>query len=219
MNAQATKGARVNADAHRARAAKRVNDAKHKTREQWLNALVAKLRTLFRSRGYVIPDRVRVSCGWPATGATRGKGKRVLGQAWSQTCSADGAVEIFISPIIDSVDVVAATLVHELVHATVGTACGHGPKFRACAETIGLAGKMTETHVGPHLLKQLATICEPLGEYPHAAISPTDGHKKQGTRMLKFECPECGWSGRTTAKHLEAGLPTCHCGENMQVAE
>jgi hypothetical protein len=34
--------------------------------------------------------------------------------------------------------------------------------------------------------------------------------KKQGTRLIKCECPECGYIARVTAKWLdEAGAPIC----------
>lgn len=209
-------------DAARARARARVNAAKYKTREQWLAALVAKLRPLFKARGYVVPDAVRVSCGWPATGGLRGN-RKVAGSAWSTDASEDGAAEVFITPrlAIGSAPVgddVSGVLVHELVHVTVGNAHGHGPKFKCCAESVGLVGKMTETMPGPQLRKQLAEICKVLGPYPHGALDPALHHKPQGTRMLKIECAECGWSARTTRNHIEAGLPTCHCGAEIEVA-
>jgi hypothetical protein len=36
----------------------------------------------------------------------------------------------------------------------------------------------------------------------------------QSTRMIKVGCPEwkCGVVARMSAKHIAAGLPTCHCG-------
>lgn len=40
--------------------------------------------------------------------------------------------------------------------------------------------------------------------------------KKQTTRMLKVQCPACGYLARVTRKWLEeAGTPTCPCGERM----
>jgi hypothetical protein len=40
-------------------------------------------------------------------------------------------------------------------------------------------------------------------------LRPDDRPKKQGTRMLKAECPECGYTIRLTKKWADVGLPTC----------
>ena len=39
------------------------------TREEWLGALVDALRPVFAELGYPLPDRIRVSCGWPSKSA------------------------------------------------------------------------------------------------------------------------------------------------------
>ena len=66
-------------------------------------------------------------------------------------------------------------------------------------------------------------MLEELGPYPHAALTAglSSGKPKQGTRMLKVECPEDGYTLRTTAKWLAVGVPTCPCGTEMvaEVAE
>ena len=76
---------------------------------------------------------------------------------------------------------------------------------------------MTETTASPQLAERLNALCERAGPYPHATLDMAkSGVKKQGTRMLKLTCPDCGYTVRTTAKWIEAGLPTCPCGEEMQ---
>jgi hypothetical protein len=40
-------------------------------------------------------------------------------------------------------------MAHELVHAAVGIAAGHGKEFRRVAKGIDLAGSMTATTAGP----------------------------------------------------------------------
>jgi len=40
----------------------------------------------------------------------------------------------------------------------------------------------------------------------------------QTTRMLKVECPADGYIVRTTQKWIDLGLPTCPCGEEMELA-
>lgn len=189
------------------------------TREQWLVDVAAQLRTLFTNRGYTVPERVRVTCGWPHIGGTRSKKKRI-GEAWSSVCSADATFEIFISPALSDVIEVSATLVHELVHCVVvGLECGHKGAFVKCAKAMGLEGKMTATVAGERLRDILAGMCAAAGPYPHAVLGGlSSGEKKQGTRMLKVKCPGCGYVVRTTAKWLEQGCPTCVCGEEMVAA-
>lgn len=38
----------------------------------------------------------------------------------------------------------------------------------------------------------------------------------QSTRMLKIVCGKCEWTARTSQKHIDAGLPTCHCGGKIK---
>jgi hypothetical protein len=40
-------------------------------------------------------------------------------------------------------------------------------------------------------------------------LRPDDRPKKQSTRMLKAECPECGYTIRLAKKWAEVGLPSC----------
>jgi hypothetical protein len=76
---------------------------------------------------------------------------------------------------------------------------------------------MTATSAGADLEERLNDLIQKHGPYPHATLDQTlSGKKKQSTRMLKLECPACGYTVRTTAKWIEAGLPTCPCGEEMQ---
>ncbi|MEG7677046.1 hypothetical protein U2060_15005, partial [Listeria monocytogenes] len=78
---------------------------------------------------------------------------------------------------------------------------GHGPKFRALATAIGLEGKMTATVPGEALRATLAEIIESVGPWPHAELrkgEAADKPKKQGTRMLKVQCPACDYTVRTT---------------------
>lgn len=53
---------------------------------------------------------------------------------------------------------------------------------------------------------------------PHGEIhAPTD-ERKQSTRMLKLQCPGCGYVIRTTRTWLEHGIPVCCCGDDFEVA-
>jgi len=182
------------------------------TREEWLLKAMTELKPTFLETGAEIPEKVRVTCGWPINGG-RAK-KRVTGECWPAKKSKDGHFEIFIAPTLADPIKVLGTLVHELVHAAVGLEAGHKAPFRHAATALGLEGKMTATTVGEELHARLHTLAEKLGDYPHAEIDPTQ-KKTQSTRMLKIECPNCGWMARTSKKWMELGLPTCACGEQM----
>lgn len=58
-----------------------------------------------------------------------------------------------------------------------------------------------------------------LPEVPGPELEPPPVPKKQSTRMLKVICPGCGYTVRTTQKWIDIGLPTCPCGEEMEVAQ
>lgn len=180
------------------------------TREQWLNKAIKELSKLFKQAGYVVPEKIRVSCGWPS-----GNIKKVNGECWSRKCSKDGYFEIFISPSVEKPVArsgVLAVLTHELVHSVVGLKAGHKAAFKHCAIKVGLTGKMTASVAGPDLMERFNTITHKLGTYPHAALMPSKNpfKKKQTTRLLKVGCPECDYIARVTRVHLEdKGAPLC----------
>jgi hypothetical protein len=183
------------------------------TREEWLLKATDELKPAFLETGAEIPEKVRVTCGWPSHGGRATK-KRVMGECWPPEKSRDGHWEIFISPVDANSIEVLGTLIHELTHAAVGLDKGHKAAFRAAATAIGLEGKMTATEVGKDLAERLHALAEEIGEYPHAALDPSQ-KTTQSTRMLKIQCPACGWMARTSKKWMELGLPTCACGEQM----
>jgi predicted peroxiredoxin len=98
--------------------------------------------------------------------------------------------------------------------------CQHGHKapFARIAKRVGLEGKMTATHAGKTLAQRLNALAAEIGPYPHASLDMSQV-KKQGTRLIKLVCADCGYTVRTTAKWIEIGLPTCACGEEMEVAQ
>ena len=186
------------------------------TREEYLNSAANLMAPWFNDQGHPLP-KVRVSVGIPA-GGKGGKFKRI-GECWSPLASADATTEVFICPSQSDAVEVLAILVHELVHAAVGLKHGHKGPFKRLAIALGLEGKMTATTAGAELTERLNGIVSQLGSYPHAALNTAlSGRKKQSTRMIKLKCHDCGWSCRTTANHIAAGLPTCHCGGSINVA-
>jgi hypothetical protein len=182
-------------------------------REAWLAAAAEHFRPDFEEHGSPFHAQVRVTCGWPSRGGLAPK-KRTVGECWSTTASADGANEIFISPVLSDPIEVVSVLVHELVHAAVGTKCGHGEMFRSLAVKMGLTGPMRSTFPSPHLRQRLNTLCQQLGPYPHAKLDAR-GRKKQGTRLLQCVCPSCGYLARITQKWIAIGLPVCPCGISL----
>jgi len=187
-------------------------------REQWLTKAKDSLLRSFEASGYGdYPRQIRVSCGWPSSGGGKAN-NRTIGQAWSAECSEGGVSEIFISPVLADPIRVLDVLVHELCHVVVGLEHGHKGAFKQCARAMGLEGKMTATHAGAELVQELTVLSESLGEYPHDALAPAVKVKKQGTRLRKAECSECGYTVRVTAKWLDIGAPICPCNrEDMQI--
>ena len=94
-----------------------VNSLTH--REAWLHAVADRLRPIFASHGATIPDKIRLTCGFPSVRALSAKQQR-LGECWSGAASKDGHVEIMISPVLDDPMRVAGVLAHELGHVCLG---------------------------------------------------------------------------------------------------
>ncbi len=189
-----------------------------KHREAWLHAVADRMRPIFASYGAIMPDETRFSCGFPSTRAFAVRRQRI-GECWADTASADGHIEIMISPVLDDPMRVAGVLAHELVHAIVGVEAGHRGPFAKLAKAIGLEGKMTATTEGDAFKQAVAPILDAVGPYPHAQISKQT-RPKQGTRLLKLQCPTCAYTVRITRKWLdEVGPPECPSHrENMHEA-
>ena len=184
-------------------------------RERWLTECIKHLRADFEAAGFPLPEKIRASCSWPSKSGLAAK-KRRIGEAWSAKNSGDNSFEVFVSPVLKDPIEVAATLVHELVHCAVGLEDGHRGRFPACAKAVGLEGKMTATKAGETLTKRLEELTARVGPYPHAELKHSNAPPKQGTRMLKVVCEDCGCVVRMTRKWLdEVGEPTCACGGRM----
>jgi hypothetical protein len=172
-------------------------------RQQWLEQAVEALRAKFAGAGYTIPEKIRVSIGWPKRAASCG----AIGECWSTDASSDQHAELFISPqLADGVRVVDV-LAHELDHVTVSTGAGHGPAFKRCALAIGLQGPMRATTPGPEFITWAKTLFKRIGPYPSDFLTDTP---KQGARLLKCEWNKCGYLVRITRKWIVlAGPPIC----------
>ena len=178
-------------------------------RESWLNRVAIGMAPLFAALDAPLPSRIRVAIGFTSRGA---KG-RAIGECWDNRRSGDGHFEIFIRPDLahapDAMPAqIAAILAHELVHAAVGIAAGHGKAFKRVA-----VGPMRSTTPGDAFLAAIAPILAAAGPLPHARLDTggeTTAPKKQATRLLKCECQACSYTVRTARKWLEtAGAPLC----------
>jgi hypothetical protein len=107
-----------------------------------------------------------------------------------------------------------------MIHAAVGVKAGHRAPFKRMALAVGLTGKMTATVPTPELADKLAELIDEIGPYPHSALDASrSGRARQGTRMLKVTCPDCGCIVRMTQKWIDdAGAPICGACVTAMVA-
>jgi hypothetical protein len=179
-------------------------------REQWLMQGVDMLRPHFQAAGFPLPAKIRVSCSFPSRNV-----RKVEGQCWPASASADEHFEILVSPIEDDTLEVLGTLAHELAHAATPGA-KHGAKFVKCARALHLEGKPKQCGAGPAFKHHLGDeLVKALGKYPHGALKLAEINRtKQTTRMIKCACSQCGYTCRTTRAWLEgAGAPICPLDE------
>jgi len=178
-------------------------------RETWLISSLQYLAPMFLEHGYKIPAAY-ISVSWPSS-----KARKTIGECFSSKLVADGnSHAIFISPMLADGLRALDVLVHELVHAAVGVEHGHKGPFKHLARALDLQGKLTATIAGPKLCAQLEDIISVLGPYPHSAVGLSSNRKKQGTRLIKMECGECGYIARTAATWIDLFGPTiCPCNE------
>lgn len=187
------------------------------TREQWLNALAKKLRPIITEHHKEdFTDKIRLSVGYPTSGLK----SRTIGQCIYPQSSADGHTEVFIRPdLADPVDV-AATVLHELVHAALGPGHGHGPKFKRLATAVGLTGKMKATVPGPEALAAFEPILTALGPYPHGALvvksARATGVAKGNKAQRNVTCPHCGFRAKVYTDQLGMGRARCPDGDEMR---
>lgn len=184
-----------------------------KTREQWLTTVANTMAPQFNDLGYDMP-KFRISCGFPSQNATARKNRRI-GECWVAGASDDQTHEILISPVLIDTMEIAGVVAHELIHAVLPDGTGHKGKFPSICKSLGLDGKPSATTPGDAFKRWCQPILDKVGDYPHARLNAASKPKKQGTRMIKCECPDCGYVVRTTAKWLQHGAPLCPDGTEM----
>lgn len=162
----------------------------------------------------------KVSLGFP-----NGKPTKIAAQCWKYEASSENVNQIFINPALDDQLQILDALAHELIHYWDNCASGHQNFFAHVARAIGLEGKLTATYAGDALKAQLQQIIELLPPFPHAGLDISNsGVKKQTSRMIKVDCtaPDCGFSFRTTKKHIErinseSACPACDHQNSLKI--
>ena len=191
-----------------------------KSREQWLNAAAREILNEYGDRfanhfgdeGLEHLNHLHVSTGFPSRGGLT----KVIGECWKSKASADGTTHhIFINPRLDDLTEVLAVLAHEMIHAADDGEHKHKGPFVRCARDIHLEGKATATVAGAAFAEFAKGVERRIGGYKHVALVPIKTEKKQTTRMLKLEADCCGYVVRTTQKWIDAGLPSCPCGNEF----
>ena len=185
---------------------------KFSERETWLTEGADQiLSDIFKDEADNIP-KYRVACGYPP----RHRGGKVMGVCINASVSNDETFEVFINPSIEDGLTALDILTHELLHVVDMNESGHKGNFVRIARKIGLEGKPTECRAGYKLSKELKSISDRLGKYPHGSIG-IDFSKKQSTRMLKVYCEDesCGFHCRTSSfqinkiDFMNASCPAC----------
>jgi hypothetical protein len=198
----------------------------HKTREDWLYAAAALLAPLMKIHGAEMPEKFQISTGW----AKGGGRKHSIGQCFDKTWTENGTYHLFICPTLahavgnmnDGCHGILETLLHELIHASVGIKEKHRGRFKEIAIAVGLEGKMTATGVNPGTILhgQLLTIESQLGPYPHAAMTKpiTENKKPPGGGWVKFysEAAEDYILRVSPVALLTYGIPRDPWGEPMK---
>lgn len=184
----------------------------HDTREGWMLAALPSLMEIMDASDAPAFQQPLVSIGIPSNGG-RARKRTVTGECWSEKATESGVCSIFISPALNDPVHVLGVLLHNLIHAAVGTEAGHSMPFQQVAAGVGLRPPEgtpweeaerpnEEDEAGKALSTKLAAIVANLGEFPHSrlTVKRNPGSRKQATRLLKYECSKCGLIARISAK-------------------
>lgn len=176
------------------------------TREDWLIRAADILIADVLSAHSAAP-RFCISVGFPK--GRHGRGKAV-GQCWSPKLAKDGLAHIFISPERDGeeTNAILATVLHELIHASVGTEAGHRGAFAKTAKAVGMLKPFTSSVPDESLIARLNAASVRLGPYPHGALVPLMTEKKPGSRLRLWECG-CGIKARVASDDFDAVCNVC----------
>ena len=178
------------------------------TREAWLQDAAVELAPLIlASSNQPLPANLRVACGFPSTFRRSG----ALGETFAPKDSADGAVEILISPTLSDPGEVLAVLARQLMMAVAS-----GSALARAIYSAGIVNSKPHEVPATGMCPAITEVAIALGEYPHAELSLAD-RPKAPTRLLKGLCPTCGYTIRLSAKWATKGMPTCICGDTFNL--
>lgn len=188
------------------------------TREAWLLRACELMFPMLRVRDAQPPEKLAVAVGWPHGG------RRAIGQCWSRTSTDDGTVHVFVSPVLgESVLLVLAVLLHELVHAAVGTECGHKGEFKRVARSLGYLGRLTtcsEGQLSEALKEGLGVVAIELGPMPHSPLKPKLKKTREPTTTRLVSINDEKYTCSIGLKVLEEhGAPLDPWGDTMERVE
>ncbi len=162
------------------------------TREDWLKACLTRV-TAGWPVGADLPENTRISVGFPAK--TRGRGANRPVESYRPSESTGGLYEIFVSPTMGDALAVARAIATEAARIATGRTPS-APEV----ETLGA---------------RAAAVVATLPAYPHSAMTVAgvtvrpEGAPGPGSRLLKVDCPACGYTLRTTRRWLLVKVPAC----------
>lgn len=174
------------------------------TREGWLVQAGRHTASLLKqATGLDVPEH-HVSVGFPRGAQSRGG---ALGQCWDGALSRDGQPQLFVSPIIGETAQVLAVVLHEQIHAIVGSRAGHRGDFVKVARAVGFVRPWTRALPGGHLALSLNEIIAELGTFPHPPLEPPFG-PRPGSRLRLWQCG-CPVKVRVASDDFAAHCDVC----------
>ena len=131
--------------------------------------------------------------------------KKTLGKC-RYAFGANGKTRIQLCTSIESPIVAVHVLLHEIVHYyTHGD--GHRGRFKHIMKRLNSEGRMTATSAGEdqtNWINEIISLLRPWEEV-HVPFKVTPrGKRGKGSRLIKCECLQCGFTMRTTRKWIEA---------------
>ena len=182
----------------------------HATREQWLAAALEAMKPVAATlTGQNMADRIRIGVGFPSTYRRSG----TLAECWPDVDSGDAHAEVIISPTIADPVEVFARLLGQALRTLPGAMSIASVSYREAFDAVHLTVGADKNAIlySDAFYDQWESLIAALGDYPHAELSVAV-RKTQSTRMLKLQCPQCGYIIRTTGKWVAQGIPVCHDG-------
>jgi hypothetical protein len=161
----------------------------NRTRESWLTEAAQHLKEkYFVARNYEFPEKVFISCGFAF------KSTKAIGQCFPKEATQNESVQIFVCPSEADPVRVLAILLHEMIHAHLGSGKGHGREFKKVWKDLGFSGKVTTLSLDPEstLVSELTEVASHLGDYPHSPVSKSvgmakeEGEGKKESRKIRF---------------------------------